>query len=107
MNDNWLDEWIDSMGETMRRWGRRLFLYGPILVYVAAAAVWCQITADGPLKATYWVIQTATTVGYGTGWSEFNCPQLWMCILTMLTLGTYWSCLLSLLGNRVAAWIAD
>lgn len=101
---NWVDDWMDRFHESFRRWTRNLFLYGGLAFYVVAVVVWWCVTGDPFLKSVYWITQSGTTVGYGTGWNDFTVLQQWMCIITMLVMGTYWACLLSLLSSHIAEW---
>jgi len=52
------------------------------------------VTGDSFIKSLYWTIQTMTTVGYGTSFSDWGGVEQALCITWMLISVGYWGCLL-------------
>ena len=105
--DNWIDEWLDDIEYLFQARAKQLFLLGALSMVCLATIVWNILTGDPLLKSLYWSTQTATTVGYGSGWREWEEIHFVLCIIAMFVLSTYWSCLVSVLGSYIAAWKSD
>lgn len=79
-----------------------VFFLSGIFLVLLATFVWMAVTGDSFIKSLYWTIQTMTTVGYGTSFSDWGGVEQVLCIAWMLISVGYWGCLLTVFATHIA-----
>jgi hypothetical protein len=63
-----------------------------ITVFVLLVYAWKVETDHSWIKGFYWLMQTYTTVGYGTGFDDtWGTAEEVLCIIAMICTPFYWS----------------
>ncbi len=79
-----------------------IFVLLGVLALFLATFTWMAATGNPFTQSLYWAVQTATTVGYGTGFSDWGTKEFRLCIAWMSISVVYWACLLAVISARIA-----